>query len=368
MFALAWRNLTHDRTRFTVNVFGIAFAVFLMTFQAGLLAGFTLAASRVIDSCSADLWIAPRGVPCFDFAATLQERTREIARGIEGVADAGRVASGFAVFQKTNGLRQTVMVLGVDELFAGRVPRVRSGVRRESTLVDRTDAMLLVAGKTPASVEINGHRARVSGVSVGFASFLGSPYVFTGYEDAIDYLRVPPEQAMFVLVKASPGVDLSRLRDRLRRRFPNYDVWTRAEFSTRARTYWVVQTGAGGALSLSALLGFLIGLAIISQTTYATTMENIEEYATLKAMGASRGFVRGVVLLQSLCCGACGALLGFIAVDPAASLARSIVTWVLVPRWTFGAVSATTLLMCALASVMSVRAATRVEPGRVFRA
>ena len=48
MFALAGRNLTHDRTRFTVTVFGIAFAVFLMTFQAGLLVGFTRAASRVI--------------------------------------------------------------------------------------------------------------------------------------------------------------------------------------------------------------------------------------------------------------------------------------------------------------------------------
>jgi putative ABC transport system permease protein len=217
-------------------------------------------------------------------------------------------------------------------------------------------------------VEINGHRARVSGIAVGFASFLGSPYVFTGYQDAVDYLRVPSEQAMFVLVKAGPGADLLLLRDRMRRRFPNYDVWTRAEFSTRARLYWLVQTGAGGALSLSALLGFLIGIAIVSQTTYATTMENIEEYATLKAMGAARGFVRGVVLLQSLCCGACGALLGFLAVDPAVSLARSTVTWVFVPRWMFGAVSCATLLMCGLASVVSVRAASRVEPGRVFRA
>jgi putative ABC transport system permease protein len=78
MFALAWRNLTHDRTRFAVNVIGIAFAVFLMTFQAGLLVGFTLAASRVIDACNADLWIMPRGVPCFDFAATLEENLQKV--------------------------------------------------------------------------------------------------------------------------------------------------------------------------------------------------------------------------------------------------------------------------------------------------
>jgi putative ABC transport system permease protein len=41
MIALAWRNLIHDRTRLAVTVLGIAFAVFPMTFQSGLLAGFT---------------------------------------------------------------------------------------------------------------------------------------------------------------------------------------------------------------------------------------------------------------------------------------------------------------------------------------
>ena len=368
MFALAWRNLIHDRTRFAVTVFGIAFAVFLMTFQSGLLVGFTRAASRVIDSYDADVWIMPRGVPCFDFAATLEERTRELALGVEGVADAGRIATGYTVFQKPNGFRQTVLVQGVDDSFAGGVPHVSEGLRRESTLIDETDVMLLVSGKTPADVEINSHRGRVSSTARGFASFLGAPYVFTGYHDAVDFLRVPAEQSMFILIKAKPGEAQERLRDRLRLRFPNYDVWTRAEFSVRARKYWLIQTGAGGALSLSALLGFVIGLVIVSQTIYATTMENLEEYATLKALGAPRGFVRVVVLIQALCCGVCGAALGFLAVDPMVGLARSMVTWVLVPNWMFAAVSVITFLMCAFASVLGVRAAIRVEPGRVLRA
>jgi putative ABC transport system permease protein len=368
MFALAWRNVIHDRTRFAVTVVGIAFAVFLMTFQSGLLVGFTLAASRVIDSYDADIWIMPRGVPCFDFPATLEERTREVALGVEGVADAGRIATGYTVFQKPDGFRRTVIVQGVDDRFAGSVPHVSEGLRRESSLIDETDTMQLLSGKVPADVEINGHRGRVSGIARGFVSFLGAPYVFTGYHDAVDFLRVPAEQAMFILIKAKPGESREWLRDRLRVRFPNYDVWTREEFSIRARKYWLIQTGAGGALSLSALLGFVIGLVIVSQTTYATTMENLEEYATLKALGASRGFVRAVVLIQALCCGACGAALGFLAIDPMVRLARSVVTWVLVPQWMFPVVAVITFLMCALASVIGVRAAIRVEPGRIFRA
>jgi len=48
--------------------------------------------------------------------------------------------------------------------------------------------------------------------------------------------------------------------------------------------YWTMKTGAGGGLT-AAFWPFLIGLVVVSQTIYANTMENIEEYATLKALG-----------------------------------------------------------------------------------
>jgi len=50
---------------------------------------------------------------------------------------------------------------------------------------------------------------------------------------------------------------------------------------------------------------------------YANTMENIEEYATLKALGTSQTFVVRIVLIQSLICGAAGSILGLLAVTPA---------------------------------------------------
>jgi hypothetical protein len=46
-----------------VTVAGIGFAAFFMIFQGSLLAGFLRAASKVVESGDADLWIAARGVP-----------------------------------------------------------------------------------------------------------------------------------------------------------------------------------------------------------------------------------------------------------------------------------------------------------------
>jgi hypothetical protein len=44
---------------------------------------------------------------------------------------------------------------------------------------------------------------------------------------------------------------------------------------------------ARGAILAAALMSFMIGLTLISQTSYSTTMKNIEEFATLKALGAT---------------------------------------------------------------------------------
>ncbi len=373
MWLLACRNLVHDRLRFLLAVAGIAFASFLMVFQGSLLVGFTLAASRVIDKTNADLWIMPRGVRCFDYPGLVQEHLREICKGAQGAVATGRVAAGVVIARTEQGVSQTVVVIGMDDEFAGSVPHPRvtpdeGGASHQRIILDETDAPLLSLTRVPQDIEVNYRRGRVAHLVTGFSSFRGLPALYATYADARDYLQLPPHRTSYLLVRTNPGVPPEAVRDSLRRRLPEVDIVTKGEFSRNARIYWLLQTGAGGALSLSAFLGFLIGLAVISQTTYATTVENIEEYATLKAIGASRWTVRKLVAIQALACGLAGTAFGFAAVRPALDAARGLVTWVETPGWIYFAVSVATLFMSLLASLLSVRVAISVEPGRVFRA
>jgi putative ABC transport system permease protein len=158
------------------------------------------------------------------------------------------------------------------------------------------------------------------------------------------------------------------VRDALRARLPDVDVWTASELSWRSRLFWLMQTGAGGALTVAAVLGFGIGLVLVAQTIYSITTENIEEYATMKAMGATDGDVRSVVLTQSLICGVLGGIAGLLLVEPAAAVLRGLVAWLVVPYWMYFAVSAALALLCVLASLIAARPAVTVDPGRVFRA
>jgi len=97
-------------------------------------------------------------------------------------------------------------------------------------------------------------------------------------------------------------------------------------------------------------------------------MENIEEYATLKALGASKSLVARIVLAQAMLCGAVGSILGLFAVVPVIDHARSLIPWIYMPWWLPAIMVVPSLAMCSLASIASVRSALTVEPGRVFRA
>ncbi len=370
---LAWYNIAHDKMRFTVTVLGIMCAVFLMVFQGSVLLGFMRAASEIIDATDADIWITGRGVPCFEFPVPIERRLVEITRGIPGVAEASRISTGQIQIRKANGARQQVLLVGADTQVGPRfpIPYLSGGsgpVAPDALLIDESNAAQLDVSHVPVEVEANNLHAHVTGQTSGFSSFIGSPYVFTSYEDAAKYIRLAPDETMFLLLKLKPGVAVDEVMGDLRTRFPNVDVWTRAEFARKARWYWISKTGAGGAILMAALLGFFIGLAIVSQAIYATTMENIEEFATLKAIGGSRGFIMGVIVSQSVICGLGGYLLGVLITAPMVKMAASSIPWVFTPWWLPITALFPTLGMCILASFLSVKAALRIEPARVFRA
>lgn len=173
---------------------------------------------------------------------------------------------------------------------------------------------------------------------------------------------------MYLLLRVKPGYSAQELKNVLQARLPEVDVWTHDEFSERSRKYWITQTGAGGGILVAAILGFLVGLVVVSQTMYATTMERIEEFATLKALGASRWFIVRIVLAQALFCGIVGCVLGLLVTSPAINNARQFIGWIKTPWWLPLGVLVPTLIMCSLAAIMSIKAALNVAPARVFRA
>jgi putative ABC transport system permease protein len=234
-------------------------------------------------------------------------------------------------------------------------------------IIDRMYANKLDAHAIGDMVEVNGFRAKVVGFTDGIRAFTTSPYVFTTFKRALDFTVIDDDQTNFILVKAAPGVDIGQLKAELQRRLPDNVVFKTAEFSASTRHYWMFTTGAGIAVLMAAALGLIVGIAVVAQTIYATTMDHIREYGTLKAMGAPNRYVLGVIMQQAAIAAVLGYAIGmavsvFVVHGASKGGANILLSWQTAIGLFF-----LTLGMCASAAVVSVKKILSLDPATVFK-
>lgn len=360
-----------ERSRFLGAVAGVAFAVFLMTFQGSLFTGFLRAAGRVPAASGAQIWVMARGLDCFDFPSPIADRYEARLHGVPGVVWTRRMVVGLASWIGESGDANVVQLVGSEHHERSSIPRPEidngSSALPEEAIVDSSSLSALGVAGLPVAVEINGQRATVRRTTDGFGSFLGAPVVFTSYEESREMLRLDPGKSSFLLVGTDPGYPSAAVAEEIGRKLPELSVLTTPEFISRSGAFWMVKTGAGGAISLAGVLGLLIGLVVVTQILHGMMLERVHEVATFKALGASRLLLKVAIVAQALFIGGCGWLLGTVAVLAAIGAAGNLVSWIWMPPWLPAATVAVTLAMCAAASVFAVRYALDTEPERVFR-
>jgi putative ABC transport system permease protein len=126
-------------------------------------------------------------------------------------------------------------------------------------------------------------------------------------------------------------------------------------------------TGAGIAVLLAAVLGLVVGVVVVAQTIYATTVDHLREYGTLKAMGAANSYVYRVIVKQAVISAVigygAGMLVSLFVVHGSQQGGASI----LLP-WQMGAgMFGLTLVMCVVAAVVSINKVTHIDPAMVFK-
>src|SRR5215211_1713946 len=113
--------------------------------------------------------------------------------------------------------------------------------------------------------------------------------------------------------------------------------------------------------------GFEGGTAIAGQTFYNFTIENIKQFGALKAMGATNLRIVGMIMLQALVVGLLGYGLG-VGLAAAFGLMSAGTELSYFTHWMILPITATAIvLICLLASILSVRRVIVLEPAVVFR-
>ncbi|MBS0238360.1 MAG: ABC transporter permease [Proteobacteria bacterium] len=373
VFTLALRNLLHDRVRLAVTLIGILFSIVLVAVQLGLYLGSSRMITANIARSNADLIVTTFGAKSFeDGGLLLGDRERHQALATPGVESVVPLVVAFAEWRKPEGGSSRVVLIGSDADDQGLLPwgliqgSVEDIKAPDAIAVDSTYLSELGVNGIGDTAQAAGGRVKIRALTEGIRSFTQSPYAYTTLNRARQLLGADDDKSTFLLVKLAPGANITEVQKDLGHRLDSADVLTKDEFESRSLKQWLFRTGAGLALIGGAILGSLVGTVIVAQTLYSSTKDHIHEFATLRALGSSRGYIYKVILAQAGLSAIMGYVLGMAIALLILYLSRnSSLPLVMTPGLAFW-LFALTLFMCAISALSAIVKVTKIDPATVF--
>ena len=138
---LAWLNLLHQRTRSSVAVAGVAFAVVLVLLQLGFLASVRQTATRIYDHLDFDLLLLSPEYLHFSKAGTIDRVRLTQAAAFPGVATIRALDVGFQLWRNVEtGQRRGILMMAFEP---HECPWTLPEVRKQQNRLERADAVFV---------------------------------------------------------------------------------------------------------------------------------------------------------------------------------------------------------------------------------
>jgi putative ABC transport system permease protein len=384
MLHLALKMLFGDRGKFLLLISGITFSTLLMTQFPSVFCGImTWTYANMINS-RAEIWVMdPKAEQSLD-NKPLRDTDVNRVRSVEGVAWAAPYFQGALQARMPDGNFKLITLVGLDattlagaptQVLQGQLDDLRFpntvftdefGLERFSEGQRGPDGAPRQIGVEDV-IEINDREARIVGVVRTRRSFTGGPFVFTTYDRAVLYAPQQRKMLTFILAAPQPGVSAAEAARRISAE-TGLLALTEEEFRWSTIWWYVRNTGIPFAVGSIVIIGALVGMIIVAQTFYSFVLENLRNFAALKAMGASNGRVTAMLIAQALTTGFLGFGLGLgIATLALRGFVRLGKVGVYTPWQLPVAVFVVVMLISVGAALLGILRVARTEPAVVFR-
>ncbi len=403
MFWIAYKMLTGDRAKYIGIIAGVTFAALLIAQQVSIAWGLLRRTTSTIqDIADVDIFVMDPDVEYIDDLKPLNDNDLYRVRSVPGVAWAVPLYKGQGRLKLDVGKRnpdnpddpgtfQQVIVLGLDDATLVGAPREMvlgslAALREPDAVIMDVKGFQYLWPQEPLEsaigkvLEMDDHRAVIVGLCKASDTFQTFPVLYARYHQALEFVPQERRAMSAILVGAEEGVNHEEVCRRIEERTGKgkdasqgeharaLKALTRDGFVRLTMEYFMKNTGILMNFSITTVLGFIVGCAIAGQTFYTFTLENLNQFGSLKAMGVTNIRLVGMVLFQAIIVGVLGFCLGaglaavFGEIVPRFSRLAFFMNWrVLVG--TFAAV----MLIVTLASLVCVRKVLVLEPAVVFR-
>jgi putative ABC transport system permease protein len=396
MISLAGRDILHGWGKFALTGLGLGLLIGVTLTMAGVYRGMVDDAQALLTNSQADLWVVQKDTqgPYAESSSIKDDVVRSV-RGMPGVTQAANVTYLTMQVQRPSGEEARTMVVGVEPGKPGAPGHLVAG--RQLTR-DHYEAVADVKTglKLGDAVRVRRHSYTVVGLTQRMVSSGGDPMLFVplkdaqeaqflkdndtivndrtrtaanpafnrpgvpGLLDAVQALQTSSHNVNAVLVQLQAGWRADDVAQSLNR-WKHVQVYTRADMED----ILVAKLIATSARQIGMFLAILavVSAAIVAFIIYTMTLGKIREIAVLKLIGTRNTTIAGMILQQAMGLGLIGFMVGKIAATVWAPIFPKYV--LLMPRDAVTGLLAT-LLICALASLLSIRVALKVDPAEAI--
>ena len=391
MISLASRDILHSKGKFLLTGMGLGLLIGVTLTMAGVYRGMVDDAKVLLNNSGADIWVVQKDTlgPYAESSSIHDDVYRDIL-GMPGVAQASNVT--YLTMQVRKGDTDArAMVVGFNpgqpgepgHLIAGRriarshyeaVADVTAGFalgdrirvrRHDYTVVGLTrrmvssggDPMVFIPLKDAQEAQflkdndaIRNERARTAANPA-----LNRPGV-PGLLDSINESQTSNRNVNAVLVRVAGHHAPEAVAQEIRR-WKHLQAFTRAQMEDILIAKLIAT--AAKQIGMFMVILAVVSAAIVAFIIYTMTLGKIREIAVLKLIGTHNLTIASMILQQALGLG----LIGFVVGKIAATLwAPAFPKYVLLEPTDAAGGFVIVMLICALASILAIRAAIKVDP------
>jgi putative ABC transport system permease protein len=319
--------------------------------------------------------VTSRNTPNVDFAHTFPDTLVKRVRSVPGIARADNLIVWFVTMNLPSGAQEGSLIYALDDFSRWNIPwNVLEGdladlKRGQYFFLDNSAVKRYGPFQVGEYREIMGQRMKIIGRTKHARSFTTTPITFIDFDRA---QTLNPQslqgKTTYILVKLAPGADPQAVKAEIAQRLPYNDVYTRKEWAARSRRYWVQSTGIGLNMYITVFLGCLVGIVVVAQTLYTSTMEHLKEFGTVKAIGGGNFDIYRILAKQASIAAVAGFVLGALMAYAMRPAITKIDLKLIIPPAFVGIVFVGSVVMCLAAAVISFKKVASIDPALVFRA
>ena len=379
---LAWLQLIREKTKLIIALTGIGFANMLMFVQLGFQGALFDANLKLPRNLKGDIVLLSTQSESILFLDSFSRRSLYQALAHKEVASVNPLYIDIAMWKNPiKGNTKQIMVIGLNpQEFVLNLPGLDRQNRR---LIQLTDVVLfdnksrkefgpiaeLYQQGDRITAEISGNRVRIGGLFTLGASFSADGNIITS---DLNFWRLFPERNPGLidvgLISLKPGADVETAISHLQQKLPeNIEVLSKEEFTELEKTYWQKYTAIGFIFALGTTIGFIVGTVIVAQILYASVIENLPEYAVLKAIGYGERYFIILILQKSVILALLGYIPGYAISSVVYVFAAGATNLPLVMTLERAiTVLILTIVMCCISGTVALRKLAEADPADIY--